>query len=284
MRGFTGCLLAAAASLGLLRGASAADLPTTAPAYKAPAAVQSSWNGAYLGVSLGARWSDPEWETTCLTPGLPGTKCPASIAPGRYAAGHSANFDSAGLRAGGYLGYNWQVLPTWVVGIEGDVAWGDNKKTIAGIPGAEDPTVVGSPGADSTSVKQGWDASLRLRAGYLISPTMLIYATGGVAFTRLEATVTCGTALPVGWCLGGAGNVGRTDTQSTERTGWTVGGGLEAVLAGNWLLRAEYRYADYGTWNASFMQDATNVDSLAADIRLRTHTAQVGIAYRFTPY
>jgi outer membrane immunogenic protein len=36
------------------------------------------------------------------------------------------------------------------------------------------------------------------------------------------------------------------DQNSTTRTGWTIGGGIEYAVTGNWSIRAEYRYADFG--------------------------------------
>jgi outer membrane immunogenic protein len=62
------------------------------------------------------------------------------------------------------------------------------------------------------------------------------------------ASATCGTLFPTGWC-GLAGDVGRTDTASTNRFGWTIGGGVEATVWSSWLVRAEYRHTDYGTFN-----------------------------------
>jgi len=43
----------------------AADLPVKA---RPPAAtpIPSSWTGFYVGGSIGARWADPVWTTTCL--------------------------------------------------------------------------------------------------------------------------------------------------------------------------------------------------------------------------
>ena len=38
-----------------------------------------------------------------------------------------------------------------------------------------------------------------------------------------------------------------TITNGDTLVGWTIGGGIEAALTRNWLLRGEYRYADYGT-------------------------------------
>ena len=51
--------------------AQAADL---VPAYKAAPVVYSSWTGVYAGVQAGYKWSDMNWNTTCL--GLTDTFCP----------------------------------------------------------------------------------------------------------------------------------------------------------------------------------------------------------------
>ena len=42
-------------------------------------------------------------------------------------------------------------------------------------------------------------------------------------------------------------------------------------------LRAEYRYADYGTFSATF-GNLANV-AVNSDIRLRTQTATIGLSY-----
>ena len=52
------------------------------------------------------------------------------------------------------------------------------------------------------------------------------------------------------WC--GFTGIAKSQTISTTRTGWTVGGGVEAVVTGNWLARAEVRYADYGNFKQTF--------------------------------
>jgi hypothetical protein len=40
----------------------------------------------------------------------------------------------------------------------------------------------------------------------------------------------------------------RNETYVWAKPGWTVGGGIEAMLWGNWLGRVEYRFADYGSF------------------------------------
>jgi outer membrane immunogenic protein len=263
----------------IARPALAADL-SVEPMYKAlpPPPVLQNWSGFTVGIAFGARWSDAQWNTTCQETSFAPT---CNVFPDRFANNNPTNFNSSSFRTGLYGGYTWQVARTWVVGWEGDVAWANNNKTLAGIPGLESPTVAGAPGGDTSSVKQTWEASIRGRGGVLVAPWVLLYATAGVAWTRLDASAHCGTAFPVGWCAL-AGNIGRTDTASTNRFGWTVGGGAEAMVWANWLVRAEYRYTDYGTFNYTLLQaPASNLDAFSAGLRYHTHTALVGFAYKF---
>jgi len=114
--------------------ASAADLK---PVYKAPPAPVATfnWTGFYVGGSVGARWMEGDWNTTCLQTGLAGTTCPNTAGfPGRITTDNPASFDATSFRGGVYAGFNWQVN-TWVFGIEGDWAWAKNDDTRAGIPG-----------------------------------------------------------------------------------------------------------------------------------------------------
>jgi outer membrane immunogenic protein len=115
---------------------------------------------------------------------------------------------------------------------------------------------------------------------------VLLFGTGGVAFTHVESSATCGAvAFPVGWCSLGGPFLNTTQTRSADRIGWTVGGGIEAMLSPNWLVRGEYRYADYGKFASTVFTGSNgavvNGDAIAYDTALRTHTVTVGIAYKF---
>jgi outer membrane immunogenic protein len=249
----TFALLTAGLLSTLAAPALAADIP--APVYKAaPARVASfNWTGFYLGGSLGGRWTDVDLRTVSI----------AGVAP-PVAATALRSADSTAFRAGVYAGYNWQLAPQWLIGVEGDIAWASSRSTSAGLPG-----FVFSP-ADSTSFKETWDGSVRGRLGYLLAPTWLVYATGGASWLHVSANAICS----VGTCPVGGGSFTNTNT----RSGWTVGGGVETVVWTNWLLRAEYRYADYGTWNSSFFTAPAVTVSSA---KITTNTALVGLAYKF---
>ena len=252
--------------------ASAADLPVRGPVYKAPVvAPVSDWTGFYVGGSLGGRWNSTDWTTDNIDdPPVPG-----------HLDNNPHKFDPASFRAGGYLGYNWQLNSAWVVGLEGDLAWANNNASIVGIPA----TAFVGPAADSAGIKDTWDGGIRGRVGYLVAPTLMLFATGGVSWLHSEAFAHCGN--PSSWCAGVNEATARTDTASKNLVGWTLGGGLETMLTRNWLVRGEYRYSQYDSFSVSLLNGGSsngsgNTDHVGATIGdHHTHTALLGIAYKW---
>jgi outer membrane immunogenic protein len=243
----------------------------------------TSWTGFYLGGGVGLRSTIAEGSTASATNNgvplgnAPGFGCPT---PGPGCATETLN--NTALRGSGYLGYNWQLDPRWVVGVEGDLGSADASTTLRGFiyPGGGAPFYITGRIDDVFVLRTTWDADVRGRLGYLVTPTALLYVTGGAAWQHIEATSTCGSTNS---CTPGGFGPGVISDRTT-RPGWTFGGGIETVFAGNWLARAEYRFADYGT--------VTNTDSrvfpggpitqtASYNINLVTHTAVFGLAYKF---
>ncbi len=151
----------------------------------------------------------------------------------------------SGGTIGGTAGYNWQgVGSPWVFGLEGDINWANFKDSSA-------------CGALNCQTQNNWLGTVRGRAGYAFD-RFLPYLTGGVAFGDVEANRT--------------GFAGASDTN----VGWTVGVGIEGVIAGNWTAKLEYLYVDLGdlTCSAAACGAATNVDFSANVLR-------AGLNYRF---
>ena len=80
--------------------------------------------------------------------------------------------------------------------------------------------------------KNNWLGTVRGRVGYAWDRVMP-YVTGGLAVGDIEANQL--------------GFAGVHDTN----VGWTVGGGVEAALAGNWTAKLEYLHVDLGTSTAA---------------------------------
>ena len=240
---------------------------------KAPSIVADPWTGWYLGASAGGRWNKDTWTATGFgDPPFAGTL---------NSRDNPHDFNSSSLRLGAYGGYNWRIQQMWVAGLEADVAWANNKQTSAGsVPGLFVVTT------ESVQMKDTWDGGLRARLGYLITPATLLYVTGGASWMKSQASISCTGAL-LNWCTGTNFTSLRTDSVSKTVAGWTLGAGLETVVMPNWFLRGEYRYASYAGYHATLLQGGSggggpNNDVIDADIgRIHTHTALIGLAYRF---
>lgn len=217
---------------------------------QASAAQPFSWNGFYVGANVGFRASEAAWPA------------PNGLIPMTY------DYSSLGLRGALYGGYNWQFAPRWVAGVEADIGYGDHDTQqtnfFPGFVGAIFPIAPG----EYSKITLKWDGSLRGRLGYLVTPSTMVFGTAGVAWQQVDLDIQC-LAFP-GCPASGHGE--------TTRAGWTVGGGLETALAGNWSVRTEYRYADFGQFNIPLnFVGATN----GVPIEVATHTATLGLTYRF---
>jgi outer membrane immunogenic protein len=254
------------AGLIAMPAAHAADLPSMKSAPAAPVVVDNSWTGFYLGLEGGANFQNTDWNTTALATGF-------LVDP----SSNLAKLNSTYGRVGGLIGYNWQ-FNQFVVGLEGDIA-GDfgNGKSSIGLPGTVGPIGgVNAPSADSIKAQSDFDASIRGRLGFLATPSTLLYATGGVAFLDLKYSANC-PGVGNSWC-----NAPDNASSSNVRVGWTIGAGIEQRLGGNWSIRGEYRYSDFGTRSYSLLQN-TNA---APDInffnsRVTTNFATAALVYKF---
>src|SRR5262245_59525652 len=156
----------------------------------APGATMPSWSGPYVGVSAGFRASHTEAATTSFVNSFP-SGASSDLLPTCTDCTVGNPLNGASARLGFYAGYDWQFASTWIAGIEADWAWADRRTTLLGT--YEPTSLVGVAFDDSFAVRVTWDASLRGRLGYLITPSFLLYATGGVAALHVEQVSSCGT-------------------------------------------------------------------------------------------
>jgi outer membrane immunogenic protein len=112
-----------------------------------------------------------------------------------------------------------------------------------------------------------WSVGARL--GWLSSPSVLWYATGG--YTQVD--VDHSTRF---FDLDGL-NISRDRTLD----GFFVGGGVDTRLAAsNWFLRLEYRYSDFDTGRIRVTDDAGDID-FRVDNDTHAHTARLTLTYKF---
>jgi outer membrane immunogenic protein len=162
--------------------------------------------------------------------------------------------DVSGLVAGGQLGFNWQT-GNWVLGIEGQASWSN-----------ADGEHFWDPGSFTVGTDVRWLGTIAGRLGYAFD-RVLVYAKGGAAFVHDEHDFVEGL-----------------DTAEGEKTrwGWMVGGGIEVAVVGNWSVKGEYNYMDFGKKAVAFV-DPTGVPAFTSHIDQHLHVVKFGINYRFGP-
>jgi outer membrane immunogenic protein len=253
-------------------------MPVKAAPVKAPVVIPYSWAGWYAGVNGGCSWGKSATDVTFATfpGGVPIVPPAGSIT--------SADTKLNGAIAGIQGGYNWQ-SGQWVVGIEGDVQWSGQRgssnflcaATIAGGPCLPGSTFLPA-GATGTTLsldqKLQWFGTLRGRAGWTVTPTWLLYVTGGLAVGGIKTDGTLSGFNPNG------GEVVATGSSSTTKAGWTVGAGLEGVISGKWTGKIEYLYVDYGTVNGTFTDPGAGIQASFSS-HVTDNVVRAGLNYHY---
>jgi outer membrane immunogenic protein len=145
--------------------------------------------------------------------------------------------DTDGFLLGGFAGYNYQV-GNIVAGAEADIGYSWEDGSNAGL-----------------TSESGVEGSLRARLGYVISPSVLLYATAGGAAKDLEVSA--------------AG-----DSDSNTMIGWTAGGGADVMVTERVFGRVEYRYTDFGS-------DTFDLGGTSAEVSDKNHRVSVGLGMKF---
>ncbi len=201
-----------------------ADLPSTKAPYVYYAPPPPLWTGLYAGLNLGGGWNansiNNNW-TPYTDVGVPGSLL---IYPGSTNSGSNAG----GVVGGGQIGYNYQIVSSFLVGAEADIqgtsmSSGGNNAWTPYLSPLGTGNLLTPLAPNSVGVSVPWFGTVRGRAGYLIKPTILVYGTAGFAYGGVSGNVT---------------------GYSNTRTGWTAGGGVEWMLMPHWSAKLEYLYMD----------------------------------------
>jgi outer membrane immunogenic protein len=202
--------------------------------YTNPVYVAPRWAGFYIGGDAGASWNSFHEDYT-QAPG----SFPAGFAAPFAATGFSRSVDlseNAKFLGGGHIGYNYQVGP-WVGGIETDFKWRENGED--GPSSTE--TFSGFHDVLKLTASESWVGTLRGRVGWA-ADKWLVFATGGLAYGKVNETVFQGVVNPIP----GASTV---FSNSSIQTGWTVGGGFEYAFDDWWSVGIQYLHTDLGSAN-----------------------------------
>jgi outer membrane immunogenic protein len=215
-------LLGTVATILIAGSASAADLAVKAPP-QAPAFMASPWDGPYIGGNVGFGSTD--------------FKATASV----LGVSAADSVTGSGVVGGVQVGYNKQ-FGTFVLGLETDF----------------DGTSISNT-TDAVSTKLSWFGTTRVRAGFLLTPALLFYGTGGVAYGHVEQS-------------------GFGASVTTPGVGWAAGAGLQYALTPQWSIGAEYLHVDLDTGSAH-----ENILGISASVssKATTDLGRATLNYKF---
>ena len=287
-------VLAAALIAGsTISTAFAADLPSRKAAVYAPPPPVFTWTGFYVGLNAGGTVSN---NNNITTTGF-AVANPFAAVPGfgpfqNAIVTNDTNFIGTGSKAGallgGQAGYNWQFGTPFLLGVETDIQGVVSSGSTRGFASSF-PVIGFPPFTDNArgvvSKRLDYLGTVRGRVGYLVTPTFLIYATGGLAYGGVKSsTAIIHNVAPANGVI----TVGGQGGFSSAKVGYTVGGGVEWMFMPSWSLKAEYLYYDLRTVNynaggtiSSAAGAFTNSEAVRTRVRFDGHVGRLGVNYHF---
>jgi outer membrane immunogenic protein len=243
-------LLLAGMVVGAVGGAaSAADIggPPASPDYVVPTPYYD-WTGLYIGGNIGGAW---EYHNGATTTDLVSGKSFAEPIHDRF----------WGVAGGAQLGFNWFVLPSYLVGTEADFTALTNKHS---------DSLTDSTGTATQAEHPEMLSTIRLRVG-LTADRFLWYGTGGVAWVddRFTRTQVSGAA--------NGATAGTVETVNYTGIGYAVGTGLEYAMMSHVTARVEFLYVGLGTETYTFPLAHRTTSATFDTIGL----VRFGLNYRF---
>ena len=259
--------------------AHAADLPSIKSApIPAPAPM---WTGFYAGLNAGGTWATNNnaqinYGTVYSDPRNSSARNVSNIAS--ILSSYSVPTNSAsGFTGGGQIGFNSIIKTNYLIGLETDFQGMSDfngyrpvsyQSTIFGFYSNALQKFTYDTLSNIVSANKNVSAlgTARIRLGYLITPKLLVYGTGGLAYglSNYSSYAVQDLISPVTDPIGPGGS-----NHSVFRLGWAAGGGFEWMLINNWSLKTEYLYYDLGT-TSMFMGQGVAVQ--------RVQTTTSGIA------
>ncbi len=112
------------------------------------------------------------------------------------------------------------------------------------------------------TLKQKWTGATRVRVGFSAGRVMP-YIAGGVAYGQFQDILST--------IITGDEPFNRTSDVTKTMIGYTLGGGVDFAMTDHLVVRAEYRYSDFG--KKKFKDEI--------EVKYKTNDFRAGIAYKF---
>lgn len=269
-----------ATTLVVSASAFAADLPSKKEAAVSPPAPML-WTGFYAGLNAGGTFANNS-SVNAMTGNIYQPAENSEYVSAALLSGSGiASSGNAGFIGGGQIGYNWQArygAYNFVAGIEADIqgvaSSGGNGSRWAAANAIDSPTASYSLLSNQRGNSSlPWIGTVRGRLGYLVTPTLLVYGTGGLAYGEVNSTVQ-GTMLwtGVGDYQGYNYLQSGTGSYSNTQVGWTAGGGVEWMFMQNWSAKAEYLYYDLGKISGTIINNYYGINDATGSNGIQSYT------------
>ena len=268
-------LATALACVATLSPALAADLPSrnTVPGFAPPVPPPFTWTGFYVGGNAGAVFNGGN------TSNVFGNSPALANAVFGGTRPMTSSDRNTGFSGGGQIGYNVQfgtvgfgnIPGGFVLGLEADAVY----------TGVDNTQVFESDRASILTTRTDFVGTVRGRLGYATG-NFMPYVTGGFAYGEVKNNTNF---------FGPAGALLYQGTQSSLRTGYTYGGGLEYALpitsfvnvfhASAVTIKGEFIRYQLGT-NDLLIARTTNVNpGYTQSIRTDGNLVRIGLNYKF---
>ena len=246
--------LISVSALALMSSAAlAADLPVfqPGPVMTAPVPMAANWTGFYVGVQGGYAFGGDGGDVFFDSDG-----------DDEFDEEYSGD-DRDGFTIGAKIGYDVQVN-RFVVGAVADLNYLEFDSDFDFEDDATDASL-------SISESIDWFATLRGRAGFLVTETVLLYGHAGLAYASTDSEGLFRD---------------RDDEDDSDfgddgdnELGWTIGAGVEAAVTQNIRVGLEYSYLNFGDGDDDDDDGSDDFRYEGADADFQTIRASV--SYKF---
>jgi outer membrane immunogenic protein len=205
------------------------------------------WTGIYAGLNIGGGWNESGlngnyWSSTGFNNGV-------------------SNRLPSGALGGAQIGYNYQISPRFVAGLETDFQ-GTTMGSGSSINSLYYPV---NRWQYSMGTSLNWYGTVRGRVALAVVPQLLVFGTAGLAY----------------------GNVSRNGLvlNGSTQTGWTAGGGAEWMFLPNWSAKLEYLYTRMSggpTTVYNFYPSYPALLPLSVNNQTAWSTIRAGVNYHFS--
>jgi outer membrane immunogenic protein len=224
-----------------------------------------NWSGLYVGGHVG--YADGDWQGTLHTAGSKSEDIWDNP---------NQSYGFNGWLGGLQIGANRQ-HGSLVWGIEADASWGDLEGSKEVFTKTKAVSWIDNFSVDAFGTVRG-------RLGFLVTPRLLLYGTGGLAWAKADLNHTV-VDNP-------KNNPGITVKASADEyhLGWVAGAGTEFAVADNWTVRGEWLHVNLGEaryhavgmqWSQNQQFDKPVATDSITDTTLEFDIFRVGVNYRF---